>query len=260
MGKSKQKPSVDTFTEDIHQNKDCVRTVSYIIIAFCIMLLLGLLGLMACRATKNNPEVYRVIATSDISPDSLKTYTYINYKQLDSLINAVVDYDAQLIQKYQYLVEQKEQDSQVFYWGSLIVGIVVAVFGWFGFQSFTTIEDKAKKKATVIAKRTAWRESKDFLDEKGKQLVEESAKSNLQEEVIKKVKEQVLSELNSIIEKRIELYKPDSATDDLLKRIEDVEASLNQKIDQSVRGAVLDIIDKIKKFDKDDLKNKEGKK
>lgn len=260
MGKSKQKPPVDTFTEDIHQNKDCVRTVSYIIIAVCIILLLGLLGLMAFRATKNNPEVYRVIATSDICPDSLKTYSYVNYEQLDSLINAVVDYDAQLTQKYQYLVEQKEQDSQVFYWGSLIVGIVVAVFGWFGFQSFTTIEDKAKKKAVDIAKRTAWKASKDFLDEKGKQLVEESAKSNLQEDVKKKVKEQVLSELNSIIEKRIEIYKPDNSTNELLKRIDDIEDTLSQKIDQSVRGAVQDIIDKYKKSAKDDLKNKEGKK
>lgn len=259
MSKSKQKLQVDIFTED-SQNKDCVRTASYIIIAFCIILLLGLLGLMAYRATRNNPEVYRVIATSDISPDSLRTYSYINYEQLDSLINAVVDYDSQLTQKYQYLVEQKEQDSQVFYWGSLIVGIIVAVFGWFGFQSFTTIEDKAKKKASDIAKRTAWKASKDFLDEKGKQLVEESAKSNLQEDVIKKVKEQVLSELNSIIEKRIDIHKQDSTISDLEKRIEYLENSVIQEIDKSVREALQDILDKYKKSVKDDLKNKDGKK
>lgn len=259
MSKSKQKPPIDTFSEDIHQKKDCVRTVSYIIIAFCIMLLLGLLGLMACRATKNNPEVYRVIATSDISPDSLKTYSYINYEQLDSLINAVVDYDAQLTQKYQYLVEQKEQDSQVFYWGSLIVGIVVAVFGWFGFQSFTTIEDKAKKKAEQIAYKTARSASNKFLNSEGKKIVEGSAKK-VQEDSVKNVKGQVLDELNTIIEERIDIHNQDSNISELEKRIEYLEKSVIPEIDKSVREAIQDILDKYKKSVKDDLKNKEGKK
>lgn len=258
MSKSKQKPPVDAFSEDIHQKKDCVRTVSYIIIAFCIILLLGLLGLMACRATKNNPEVYRVIATSDISPDSLKTYSYINYEQLDSLINAVVDYDAQLTQKYQYLVEQKEQDSQVFYWGSLIVGIVVAVFGWFGFQSFTTIEDKAKKKAEQIAYKTARSASNKFLNSEGKKIVEGSAKK-VQEDSVKNVKGQVLDELNTIIEERIDIHNQDSNISELEKRIEYLEKSIIPEIDKSVREAIQDILDKYKKSVKDDLKNKEGK-
>lgn len=259
MGKSKQIPPVDTFTEDIYQKKDCVRTVSYIIIAFCIILLLGLLGIMVYRATKNNPEVYRVIATSDICPDSLKTYSYIKYEQLDSLINAVVDYDAQLTQKYQYLVEQKEQDSQVFYWGSLIVGIVVAVFGWFGFQSFTTIEDKAKKKAEQIAYKTARSASNKFLKSEGKKIVDSSAKK-VQEDSVKNVKGQVLEELNSIIEERIDLHNQDSTISDLEKRIEYLENSVIPEIDKSVRGAIQDILEKYKATAKDDLKNKEGKK
>lgn len=146
--------------------KDWVRILSFSIIVACIALLLALLCVMVWRASNNNPDVYRVIVTTDVLPDSLKAYNYMSREQADSLIEVVRSYDEQLTQKYQYLVEQKEQDSQVFYWGSLIVGIVIAVFGWFGFQSFTTIEDKAKSKADEVAKnvarRTAWNETKEI--------------------------------------------------------------------------------------------------
>lgn len=162
-------------SNDSTQKSDWVKTLSLGIIAVCVIMLLVLVGSMAWKATRNNPVVYRVIVTTDKMPDSLKAYNFIDYTQADSLISAVRVYDEQLTQKYQYLVEQKEQDSQVFYWGSLIVGIVIALFGWFGFQSFTTIEDKAKKKAANVATRTAWNETNRFLNQEGKKQINEAA-------------------------------------------------------------------------------------
>jgi len=234
-----------------NHNIDWVRILSFGIIAACVVLLLGLLGLMVWRSSNANPEVNRVILTSDVKLDSLKAFNYIDNKKADSLIKAVKDYDAQLTQKYQYLVEQKEQDTRVFYWGSLIVGIVIAVFGWFGFQSFTTIEDKAKKKAkdvaTNVAKRIAWTETKTFLNGEGKKEIIAVANNNLQNDAVQKVKEQVKGELNTIIEARLKQYMPSNKYDELENRIESLEKSIVSDIDKSVRDAVRDVFIKYMK-------------
>lgn len=250
------KPKVIINNDDSPQS-DWVRKLSFCIIFACIALLLGLLCLMVCRATRNNPDVYRVIVTTDIVPDSLKTFNYIDQEQAESLIEAVRAYDNQLTQKYQYLVEQKEQGSQVFYWGSLIVGIVITVLGWFGFQSFTTIEDKAKKKATSEAQRTAWKETKNFLNNEGKKQISKAAEKNLQKDAIKKVKDQVVDELNSIIENRMKQYMPSNKYDDLEKRIASLEGSVITDIEKSVREAVKDVFEKYRRPVSGDSKKKE---
>lgn len=244
--------------------KDWVRILSFCIIGVCIVLLLALLGLMVWRTNNNNPNVYRVIVTPDCIADSLDSSAYITYEQADSLIKAVKEYDDQLTQKYQYLVEQKEQDSQVFYWGSLIVGIVVAVFGWFGFQSFTTIEDKAKSKAgkvaTTVAKRTAWNGTKSFLNEEGKKQINIAAKEILKEEEIKKIKDLVLNELNTTIDNRIKQCVPENEYDGLQRKIESLEASIQPKIENAVRDALNDLFDKLKRQTKGAEKEKEEQK
>ena len=242
------------------QKKDWVRIISFGIIGLCVIMLFGLLGTMVWRATNNNPDIYRVIITTDSYPDSLTAYSYMNYEQADSLIKAVKKYDEQLTRKYQYLVEQKEQDSQVFYWGSLIVGIVIAVFGWFGFQSFTTIEDKAKSKASVVAGRTAWTATQKFLKEEGKVQIREAAKDNLQGESVKKVKEEVLNKLNTIIENRMKQYMPSNKVDDLDKRIEALEKSIQPEVDKAVSEAVKNVFEKYRRPMMGGSNNKENKK
>lgn len=241
------------------QQKDWVRNLSFIIIAVCIGLLLFLLSLMVWRSTNNNPVVYRVIVTTDTSLDSLKTCNYINNEQADSLIIALRAYDEQLTQKYQYLIEQKEKDSQVFYWGSLIVGVVIAVFGWFGFQSFTTIEDKAKMKAVSVANRTAWNATKEYLDEEGKNQINEAIKTNLSDDAIKKVKEQVINELNTTIENRLNQHIPSNRVNDLEIRIDEMEKTIVPKIDKAVNMAIQEIFSKYKRSVKGNTDNEGNK-
>ena len=250
--------------QSVPNKKDWVRILSFSIIGICIILLLALLGLMAWRTTSNNPEVYRVIVTSDAIPDSLIITDLITYEQADSLINAVREYDNQLTQKYQYLVEQKEQDSQVFYWASVIVGIVIAVFGWFGFQSFTTIEDKAKNKAAYVAekvaKRIAWKETKNFLNGEGKKQINTTAQDILKEETINKVKDLVINDLNTVIETRMGQYMPANKYDELEKKIESLETSLKPDIEKAVKDALNDLFDKLRKQTKGANKGKEEQK
>ena len=244
--------------------KDWVRILSFGIIVTCIALLLALLCVMVWRASNNNPDVYRVIVTTDVLPDSLKAYNYMSREQADSLIEVVRSYDEQLTQKYQYLVEQKEQDSQVFYWGSLIVGIVIAVFGWFGFQSFTTIEDKAKSRAAKVAdkvaRRIAWKETKSFLEGEGKKQINTAAQDIYKKETVNEVKSQVMNDLNSTIENRMGQYMPANKYNELEKKIESLETSIKPEIENAVRGALNDLFDKLRKQTKEADKGKEEKK
>lgn len=219
---------------------------------------------MVWRASNNNPDVHRVIITTDVLPDSLKAYNYMSREQADSLVEVVRNYDEQLTQKYQYLVEQKEQDSQVFYWGSLIVGIVIAVFGWFGFQSFTTIEDKAKSKADEVAKnvarRTAWNETKAFLKDQGTNQIKAAAKENLQKDAVEKTKTQVVNELNTIIDNRLKQFQSSKKVEDLEKRLEQLENSYKPEIEKIADAAVKKAFEKYRKPMKGGLNAKENQK
>lgn len=143
------------------------------------------------------------------------------------------------------------------------MGLVIAVFGWFGFQSFTTIEDKAKKKAENVAKnvaqRTAWRETKNYLTEEGKKLIEKTATENRKETEVNNIKEQVKNELNTIIENRLKQYMPSNKYDELDKRIESLEKSVIADIDKSVREAVKEMLGKYMKPKKASKDTEEGK-
>lgn len=254
----------ETKSNNSSSGKDYVRILSFGIIVTCIALLLALLCVMVWRASNNNPDVYRVIVTTDVLPDSLKAYNYMCREQADSLIEVVRSYDEQLTQKYQYLVEQKEQDSQVFYWGSLIVGVVIAVFGWFGFQSFTTIEDKAKSKADEVAKnvarRTAWNETKAFLKDQGMNQIKAAAKDNLQKDAVEKTKMQVVNELNSIIDNRLKQFQSSKKVDELEKRLETLEKSYKPEIEKTADAAVKKAFEKYRKPMKGGLNAKENQK
>lgn len=254
----------ETKSNNSSSGKDYVRILSFGIIVTCIALLLALLCVMVWRASNNNPDVYRVIVTTDVLPDSLKAYNYMSREQADSLIEVVRSYDEQLTQKYQYLVEQKEQDSQVFYWGSLIVGIVIAVFGWFGFQSFTTIEDKAKSRAAKVAdkvaRRIAWKETKSFLGGEGKNQIKTAAKDNLQKDAVEKTKMQVVNELNSIIDNRLKQFQSSNKVDELEKRLETLENSYKPEIEKTADAAVKKAFEKYRKPMKGELNAKENQK
>ena len=241
------------------QKADLVRVLSFVIIAICIVLLLALLCIMVYRTMRLNPEVHRVIVTTDSLPDSLRAHNSLDYEQADSLIRAIRSYDEQLNQKYQYLIEQKEQNNQIFSWGSLIVGIVVAVFGWFGFQSFSTIEDKAQRKAQSVANRTAWKATNQYLKDKAPDQIEDVAKQSLQKKTVEKVKGMVLNELNTIIENRLKLYSPSDRIDAIENRIGTLENSLGARIDDAVDEAVQVIFNKYRRPTKDSSERKEEK-
>lgn len=228
------------------KNTDWIIVGSYIIIFLSVILLLFGVAFLAYRSFTNNPNIIRVVVTADTMPGSIKPCAYISYSQADSLIQTVRNYDNELSQKYQYLVEQKEQDSQLFYWGSLLVGLIIAIFGWFGFKSFNSIEEKAKRLAISKAQYTARATSRKYLETEGTDIIKTSAQELCNDETMKKLKGQVIEEINGIIEKRLEEYITSNDIAQLTERVGKLETDNKYKIEECVEAVFDDFLEKLK--------------
>lgn len=243
------------FQED---QKDWPAVGSYIIIFTCVILLLVALFVYGYRTFKNTPVVERVIVTTDLAPDSTKEYTYINFSQADSLIQTVKNYDDRLTQKYQYLVEQKEQNSQLFYWGSLIVGLVVAIFGWFGFKSFYSIEKKIAKKSIDTAKITSRNISSNYWKKEGEKLIISAAEKYYHEQV-KSLKVKIKDEIATSIENKVEQALTEKGIQQIQERLDQLESEIKRLVDESVENAFDEFLETLKKNRHKGSQNKEDK-
>lgn len=244
----------------VEQNKrqkrtDWVTVGSYTIIFLSVMLLLFGVAFLSFRSFTNNPNIIRVVVTTDgAKPDSIKSCAYISYSQADSLIQVVRSYDNELNQKYQYLIEQKEQDSQLFYWGSLLVGLIIAIFGWFGFKSLNSIEDKAKRLAVSKAENTARITSRNYMKTDGIAAIKQAARQFYSDKTLEELRGMVIEDLNGLIEKRLE----DNIAQ-LTERVDKLETDNKRNIEECVAATFDDFIDKLKSNRRKVNKTNEGK-
>ena len=86
-----------------------------------------------------------------------------------------------LANKYQYVIEKRAIEDSLFSIGSILVGIIIAILGFFGFKSFQTIEEKAHQIAKETAKTTAKETAKSAAKETAKTTAKETAKSTAEE-------------------------------------------------------------------------------
>lgn len=91
---------------------------------------------------------------------------YLSKEQADSLITIVKRHERELAERYQYALEQKMDQDQYFSFGTFLVGVILSIFGFFGYKSIKSIEEKANKDAERAAKQTSEDVTKSYLDEK----------------------------------------------------------------------------------------------
>lgn len=91
---------------------------------------------------------------------------YLSEEQADSLITIVKRHERELAERYQYALEQKMNQDQYFSFGTFLVGVILSIFGFFGYKSIKSIEEKANKDAERAAKLTSEEVTKSYLDEK----------------------------------------------------------------------------------------------
>lgn len=166
-----------------------------IILASCVVAIIIVSAVWCCR-TCFKPEV-QPIRIEITASDSLKMANYLSEEQADSLISIVRRHERELAERYQYALEQKMDQDQYFSFGTFLVGVILSIFGFFGYKSIKSIEEKANKDAERAAKLTSEDVTKSYLDEKldGKVSIAaekifnsigaETMKSKVLEEIIK---------------------------------------------------------------------------
>lgn len=169
------------------------------IIFICIVCLLSLLGCKIYKMIYNKPIVNTVnIVTSDSLQNGGKTY-YVDKKITDSLSNILTQHERELSDKYQYVIDQKDDKDNVYTIGGIFVGVVISIFSLFGYKSLKSIEDHTKDEAKDIAEH----ETKNYMDKHVKQMVGEKSEELFNSEAALRIAEKIKADLNAFIEIKI---------------------------------------------------------
>lgn len=141
-----------------------IKTADIIIMVSCVVAILIVSAFWCCR-TCIKPEI-QPIRIEITASDSLKRANYLSKEQADSLITIVKRHERELAERYQYALEQKMDQDQYFSFGTFLVGVILSVFGFFGYKSIKSIEEKANNDAERAAKQTSEDVTKSYLNEK----------------------------------------------------------------------------------------------
>lgn len=190
------------------------------------VLILGFIGCCVyyfCFSTSQMPSVSKVVIKVEQS-DSLNDIRIYNQEQVDSLIAAVKDYELKLDEKYQYLLEKREDDDRFKTWGALLIGLFVSVLGFFGYKSFKDIKShceeiakleattKASEIATSQAETTAALKANEYLEGHIDEKINEAMTAHYNEEATNVLKQRIIDELRPVISAEIESGLRDNQT------------------------------------------------
>lgn len=186
-----------------------------------ILAFIGCSGYYFYRSTTNMPSVRKVVVEM-AQMDSIGSETAYSREQLDSIIDVVRDYEMKLDEKYQYLLEKREDDDRFKTWGALLIGLFVSVLGFFGYKSFKDIknhsEEIAKSEANNIAgsvatsqaEATATLKTNEYLEQHLDVKITEAMTAHYNGEATNVLKRRIIDELRPVIDEMIEARMRDA--------------------------------------------------
>ncbi|MBD5585850.1 MAG: hypothetical protein HDQ88_12270 [Clostridia bacterium] len=151
--------------------------------------------------------------------------------EVDSLVTTLQSHEALLEQKYQYILNQHEEEDRMRMWVTIIVGLILSIAGFFGFKNIselkkqcredassiasgvatstaeTVAEKKAEEKANEVATKVAEKETakiaKDICETKASDIAQETAESITREYLNLNLKKTVNAQLDYIQESTV---------------------------------------------------------
>lgn len=192
----------------IKDNSNLNNTLASIAIFLSFVALLGLVIMWGIWQYRNlDHERLSSHITIEFAQDSTLHMSEEDRQAIvDSLNNIMLRREQILANKYQYTIEKRALEDSLFSMGSILIAIVFAICGFFGFKSFQSIEEDAKaakeaaKKAAKEAAKEAATEAADSTLEQINEIVNQYLKAN----VSKLVENAVKKDQNKIIKDIIE--------------------------------------------------------
>ena len=119
-----------------------------ILLVFCAVSVVVAIVIFAIGSKR---EVVKHEYTYNIKVDSAGNVTTAAQLQMDSMISTIKQHEHLIQDRYDYVLEQRENSQDYLTVGGIFVTVILSIFGFFGYKSFKSIEEDAKSSAKKIA-------------------------------------------------------------------------------------------------------------
>lgn len=113
------------------------------VIFFCIITLLVCVIIVCTGKFICNP-VENVTVNFALQTDSIGELTLDSKHRIDSLMWVIDVHEKRISDKYEYIIEQRSNIESYMTFGGIILSVILAVFGFFGFRSLHDIEERLR--------------------------------------------------------------------------------------------------------------------
>ena len=226
------------------------------LIGLCILGLIGSFAFSYFLFCKN--DVQDVNLQIVMAVDSTGVLSSETAQQVEGLKTELVRHEQLLEDRYKHVLEQKENLNDMLTIGSMFLTIVLALFGFFGYKSMITLEEKVKKDAKTTASNKAEETTKTCFDTY-KQATTQELKTQLDSKVsetvkleVAKTKETTKAQLKAFVKRQVV---------DVKQKVEDVEvkvygtSNLVGELDEKVSK----LTDKVEELKKNNARPKTGR-
>lgn len=194
-----------------------------ILIVLCIVGLIG--AFVFAGYLYSTSKVQDVNVQIVMNVDSIGVLSEESKQQVIEMKEELIRHEHLLEDRYKHVLEQKENLNDMITIGGMFMTIVLALFGFFGYKSMTTLEEKVKENAKATAEETATKASKVKFE-----IFEKQTKENLTLSMGQNVKETVdkeMAEFKKTAKKQI--------SDNINEQVQEVKQKAKD-YDESISG------------------------
>ena len=214
--------------------------IASIILGLSAIILISLLWIWVIKIPKTDRIPGKI--TIELHSDSTLVMSAEDRTVIIDSLNTIMQRREQLLaNKYQYVIEKRAIEDSLFSIGSILVGIIIAILGFFGFKSFQTIEEKAHQIAKETAKTTAKETAKSAAKETAKTTAKETAKSAAKETAKTTAKETAKSTAEEVAKIESQNYLNKYIRSNVNSAIqENFLAEIKNSIAESLKSDIID--------------------
>jgi len=189
-----------------------VKRAQLVLVLICAIAFIAALIIYSLKI-KNETIHYTFNHT--ICTDSLGVISAESKALADSIFNEIQKHERILEDKYQYFIEQKSNTQDLLTIGSIILGIIVSMVGFFGYSTIQSIEEKAKKIGEDAAKDKFNDTNRELIDKRFSELKTEKLWPEFNKRIDDKLNKFENEKMSDIDDLRIQMDSIQDYCDDL---------------------------------------------
>lgn len=203
-------------------NKTFFERTGGILIVICIIALLGAFFFSCMLFVKNDIQDVNVRIIMPV--DSTGIITTEALQQAEDLKAELVRHEQLLEDRYKHVLEQKENMNDMLTIGGMFLTIVLASFGFFGYKSMSSIEEKVKLDAKKAAEDTAKEETEAQFTSYATKTTESLTTSMGQK--VKETVDKEMAEARKVSKGQMEAFVKEQVSD-VTNKVKDAEDRWN---------------------------------